>query len=111
MSRSSRRRNAFWEMRVATGPMVVYVWSQSTDSPTMLQRRWYSASMSSTTRSHSSTKLGREMRTGSFGSLPFSSGWGGVKSGSYGSDGSHRVAVSSWTRRSTLRPLSSHPIG
>ena len=34
-----------------------------------------------------------------------------VKSGSYGSDGSTMVPVISWTRRSTLSPLSSHPIG
>ena len=72
---------------------------------------WYSSSISCTTCSHSSTKLGREIRTGSFGSLPLASGWGGVKSGSYGRVGSQSVAVSICTRRSTFSPLSSHPIG
>ncbi len=79
---SNNRRKPFWEMRVATGPIVVYVCSQSTESPTVAHSSWYSCSICSTTVSHSSTKLGREMRTGSLGRRPFSSGWGGVKSGS-----------------------------
>ena len=52
-------------MRWATSPIVVYVIDQSTDSPSVRQRSSKACSSLSVRRRHSSTKLGREMESGS----------------------------------------------
>jgi hypothetical protein len=66
--------------------MVRYTFDQSTDSPTRRQSFSYSASSSSVSRRHSSTKLRREIGCWS---LPGFSG--GSNDPSYGSDGSQRT--------------------
>ncbi len=66
--------------------MVVYVSSQSTESPSVRQSSSNAFSSSTVSRSQSATKFGRETATGSFGGAG-----GGSNDGSYGSDGSQRT--------------------
>jgi hypothetical protein len=103
---SSSFRNPTCDTCRALVPIVVYVCDQSTDSPSSDHSSKYFSSSIVVTTAHCSTKFGREIGIGCFGG-----GSLGVKSGSYGSDGSHVMPSMSWTRRSTFSPLSSHPIG
>ena len=67
--RARLRRNARWLARWLTGPIVVYVCAQSTESPSVRHSCSNAFSSSSVSRRHSSTKLRREMLTGSLAGL------------------------------------------
>ena len=85
--RARLRRNARWLATSDRSPIVVYSCDQSTDRPSWRHSDSKISTSDSISRSHSSMKLRRLTDSCFFGS-GFS---GGVKSGSYGSDGSQRT--------------------
>ena len=85
--RSRLRRNARWATAIESDEIVVYSLDQSTDRPSRRHRSSNACSSIWVSSSHSSMKFCRLIGTCFFGSGLA----GGVKSGSYGSDGSQRT--------------------
>ena len=91
--RSRLRRNASWLVRIVSSEIVRYVWVQSTLSPSWRKSASKCFSSSTVSVSHSSMKLRRLIGIWSAALLDLLSppSYGGVKSASYGRDGSHRT--------------------
>ncbi|GAB3815946.1 hypothetical protein GCM10027605_64170 [Micromonospora zhanjiangensis] len=91
LPRARLRRNARWLVARAARPIVVYVNDQSTDSPSRRHNASNTCSSEAVSRSHSSTKLRREIAVGSARRASSTGASGGCQSGSYGNAGSHRT--------------------